>query len=290
MNARLPALALILAASVVAHAGEEIPTTFTYTDPAAQSVSVAGEFNNWEGAPMSRDEGGTWSKTIPLKPGHYGYKLIVNGSDWVFDPKNPLRKRVGDADNSAIVVGTKTEVTFTYHNSTAKTVHLAGEFNQWLDNAEGRVTGKTEWLMQGDDAGNWKYTVSLPPGRHKFKYVLDGERWEKDPNASASEDDNSIIEVTHGAVPAPQTVAVTFRYSDAEATEVFLAGEFNQWNKSSHPMKKDDSGVWTASLPLRPGKYAYKFVVGDKWKTDPECSETVPDSLGGSNSVKVVTH
>jgi len=289
MNGKLVSLALLVGFAHPGFAQDEIPTTFQYFDPSAASVGVAGEFSNWEVQPMSKDDTGKWTRTISLKPGTHGYKFVVNGQDWVLDPKNPVRKTVGDVENSAIYVGPKGKVVFTYHNSTAKAVHLAGDFNNWLDNVEGRVVGKTEWLMQSDGAGNWKFTADLPPGTYKYKYVLDSDRWEKDPNAPAADDDNSMIEVTANASPVPQTVDVTFSYSDAAAKSVSLAGDFNRWNTNSHPMIKHQSGVWSVTFPLVPGRYAYKFVVDGNWKQDPENTEAEADGLGGSNSVRKVS-
>lgn len=48
----------------------------------------------------------------------------------------------------------------------AQAVHLAGTFNEWN-------TGSTP-LTKGAD-GNWAVSVDLPPGRHEFKFVVDGE-------------------------------------------------------------------------------------------------------------------
>lgn len=289
------ALSLGVVSLLAVAASDEISTTFTYSDPNADSVALAGEFSNWEQLAMTKDASGVWSKTVSLKPGYYGYKFVVNAKDWVFDPKNAARKKDGEYENSAISVGGaqpaasggKLPVVFHYADSKAKTVHLAGEFNDWLDNVDGKVSGKNEWLLQSDSAGNWKYTAQLPPGRYKFKYVIDGERWEQDPKAPASNDGNSIIEVKPGA--AVETVSVDFRYTDPNANAVFLAGEFNQWSTTANPMNKNESGVWSASLSLQPGSYPYKFVVDSAWKQDPDNPEALPDGLGGSNSVKVVT-
>lgn len=33
---------------------------------------------------------------------------------------------------------------------------------------------------------------------------------------------------------------------------VFLAGDFNQWDLSSHPLKRDKNGMWKISLNLNP--------------------------------------
>jgi 1,4-alpha-glucan branching enzyme len=51
---------------------------------------------------------------------------------------------------------------------------------------------------------------------------------------------------------------VAFTFHAPEATEVFLAGGFNNWDTSSLPMKKDKDGVWKTTVKLLPGRYEYK--------------------------------
>jgi 1,4-alpha-glucan branching enzyme len=69
-------------------------------------------------------------------------------------------------------------------------VAVSGEFNQWSADA-------TPMIRQGD--GAWKTTLALPPGRHQYKFVVDGH-WMPDPNAREQVADgfgavNSVIEV-----------------------------------------------------------------------------------------------
>ena len=54
-----------------------------------------------------------------------------------------------------------------------KGVSLAGNFNCWDVN---------ETQMKKDEKGNWKVTVDLPPGRHEYRFWVDGV-WQDDPNA-----------------------------------------------------------------------------------------------------------
>jgi hypothetical protein len=77
---------------------------FSYYDPSAYSVALAGTFNNWDSQShaMTKDEEGTWSVVLELTPGRYEYKFVVNGSDWMADPDNP--KVVGDYGNSEIEI------------------------------------------------------------------------------------------------------------------------------------------------------------------------------------------
>jgi 1,4-alpha-glucan branching enzyme len=81
--------------------------------PQASTVSVVGDFNNWDAqaTPMSRAlAGGTWSVRIPLPAGRHVYAFVVNGangtSQWVADPTAPLAPEDGlGAPNSVVLVG-----------------------------------------------------------------------------------------------------------------------------------------------------------------------------------------
>jgi len=54
----------------------------------ASSVRLAGDFTNWEKAPieMSLSDNGDWSAVISLQPGSYSYRFIVDG-EWQDDPR-----------------------------------------------------------------------------------------------------------------------------------------------------------------------------------------------------------
>ena len=65
-----------------------------------------------------------------------------------------------------------------------------------------------------------------------------------------------------------------------------LFGSFNNWNRSELPMK-DESGD-TITISLEPGRYEYKFFADGDELLDPENKETVPNGLGGTNSVLVI--
>jgi hypothetical protein len=77
---------------------------FRLEKPDAQSVALMCECNQWKAQPMTKQNDGTWTTTVSLSPGSYGYKFLVNGTEWVFDPKNPNRKTVNGVENSAIEI------------------------------------------------------------------------------------------------------------------------------------------------------------------------------------------
>jgi 1,4-alpha-glucan branching enzyme len=60
---------------------------FELTQPAGQSVCIAGSFNDWHSSatPMIALGEGHWRKELTLPPGRYEYRLVVDGQ-WVDDP------------------------------------------------------------------------------------------------------------------------------------------------------------------------------------------------------------
>ncbi|HEX9048501.1 MAG TPA: isoamylase early set domain-containing protein [Verrucomicrobiae bacterium] len=60
---------------------------FVLDAPAASSVKLAADFTEWEKSPveMLHSNDGKWSAEIPLPPGQYAYRYIVDGQ-WFDDP------------------------------------------------------------------------------------------------------------------------------------------------------------------------------------------------------------
>ena len=76
--------------------------------------------------------------------------------------------------------------------------------------------------------------------------------------------------------------------NDAEAGRVFLAGSFNAWDPTAHPLKKDKRGQWKTSVTLNQGVYQYRFVVDGEWKVDPSAYGWRMDESTPCHSVLVV--
>jgi 1,4-alpha-glucan branching enzyme len=74
------------------HLIELKPTEFHLEAPFAESVKLAADFTEWEKFPldMMKSEDGVWYTTVPLPPGHYSYRFIVDG-EWCDDPRSMLR-------------------------------------------------------------------------------------------------------------------------------------------------------------------------------------------------------
>ena len=62
---------------------------FSYSDPNAQRVCLAGDFNNWNmnDCHLQKSGSGEWTASLNLKPGVYDYRFVVDG-EWRDDPKS----------------------------------------------------------------------------------------------------------------------------------------------------------------------------------------------------------
>jgi hypothetical protein len=85
-----------------------------------------------------------------------------------------------------------TQVQFVLVMRSAGSVALVGDFNDWNVGAQ--------QLQQVSQNGVWSVTVPLAPGRYRYTFVVNGNRWIADPAAPTTVDDdfgrpNSIITV-----------------------------------------------------------------------------------------------
>ena len=81
---------------------------------------------------------------------------------------------------------------------------------------------------------------------------------------------------------------VTMRLNVQGAGTVCLMGDFNNWNHTIHPMKRNEKGVWAKTVMLPEGRYEYKFLVDGEWWNDPENEDFCRNCFGTLNSVTVV--
>jgi serine protease AprX len=86
-----------------------------------------------------------------------------------------------DFPDSPVVDLYNQRIIFYYHNDQAKSVALAGSFNDWKPNA---------MLFTKNGRGIWKAEISmLPKGKHLYKFVLDNKEWITDAENSHREAD-----------------------------------------------------------------------------------------------------
>jgi serine protease AprX len=97
-----------------------------------------------------------------------------------------------------------THLVLSYHDDEARSVALAGDFNAWNPVCS---------PFSRSDEGLWRLEVeSPPPGRYRYKLVIDGQRWIEDPACWLREANpyggfDSLIHVTSGPYEAPGDMA-----------------------------------------------------------------------------------
>lgn len=188
---------------------------FRYYAPSARQVTLAGSFNNWGGTqgggrydagidPMSDPDGdGVWSIVVPLPPGRYQYKFVIDGGvRWEEDPNNLDTGTEGGIENSLVIVPPNVKYAYEAVTGTvvsggdrtageatpgataasvdvevaaelpgAKEVHVAGDFNGWDPN---------QYKLERNQDGVFRVTLSLSPGTYEYKLIVDGT-WVEDP-------------------------------------------------------------------------------------------------------------
>ena len=85
---------------------------FVLVAPDAKSVSLVGDFNDWnaKATPLSSASGNLWTVQLPLTPGRYNYIFMVDGARMVPDPSAPRAPvdEFGQA-TSVVTVGSSSE-------------------------------------------------------------------------------------------------------------------------------------------------------------------------------------
>jgi chromosome partitioning protein len=93
------------------------------------------------------------------------------------------------------------------------------------------------------------------------------------------------IDAIYGVQRTPDG-AVTFHTRFDHARNVRIAGDFNGWSTVSTPLRAGSrNGDWSITVPMRPGRYRYRFIVDGRWVTDPHNDRVEYNEFGELNNV-----
>jgi 1,4-alpha-glucan branching enzyme len=69
------------------------------------------------------------------------------------------------------------------------------------------------------------------------------------------------------------------------ADKIHLVGDFNNWNRTSHPLQQNQAGNWTITVDLETGRaYQFRYLVdGTQWMNDNQADAYVHNPYGSDN-------
>jgi hypothetical protein len=221
----------------------------------AKNACLTGSFNQWNPRelPMEKTPSG-WKIHLYLAEGTYTYKFVVDGK-WYEDPANSHRLPDGHRGfNSVYQLGQPYLFTLRGY-PLAKSVVLTGSFNGW----------KTHDLFMQKTAQGWQLPYTLGPGNYQYRFLVDG-KWINDPDNPLFLRDRKNNTINSFLIIQPN---YTFRLEGhADASAVFLAGDFNDWTPDALKMQRIGD-AWIFNVHLSVGKHLYKFIVDGNWTRDP---------------------
>jgi hypothetical protein len=123
--------------------------------------------------------------------------------------------------------------------------------------------------------------LALAAGLAAVMLVGAGRLSSRDRSAGASQSVAARTDTVH---------VVRFVLVAPGASSVAVVGDFNRWDVNADQLRPAGAdGVWSASVPLTPGRHEYAFVIdGTRWVADPAAVSTVADEFGGESSVVTV--
>ncbi len=76
----------------------------------------------------------------------------------------------------------------------------------------------------------------------------------------------------------------------ADARNVMVVGDFNNWDINAYPMKRDKNGNFQTTLELTSGReYRFRYLIDySRWENDWLADKYVPNAFGSDDSVVVV--
>ena len=156
-------------------------------------------------------------------------------------------------------------------------VMVSGSFDNW----------RNAHMMTRNEYGIFSYLydeegkrgIILDERLYQYRYLVDGV-WITDPLNPETAFDRygtplsvfrvrfPIIKSQKNPVPIGGRVYI-FYYDNPYARQVFLVGDFNNWNPYSHPFRKNRAGLWEIEIDLPDGNYSYRFIVDGEQMVDP---------------------
>jgi 1,4-alpha-glucan branching enzyme len=98
-----------------------------------------------------------------------------------------------------------------------------------------------------------------------------------------------VISQTFITTERGQVARVTFTLSRRFwADRIHLVGDFNNWDRSSHPFRRDHEGRWVLTVDLEVDRaYQFRYLCDGEWMNESQADAYVHNPHGGDNCVVV---
>jgi len=233
-----------------------------------RKVFLAGSFNGWQprNIAMQRSTVG-WQLPVFFPEGTFTYRYVVD-HEWITDPqaKTTFLNEFGEPD-AVIQIGKPYVFRLNGFENAGKVV-LSGSFNNW----------DYQQLRMQKVPGGWEFMYTPGSGNHIYHYLVDGREVGSLPDGKSSSFSKELFTLI---VAADYTFTLE---GFSNATNICIAGTFNNWSEKGFPMRKNENGQWAIKLHVPAGKSAYKFVVDGQWIIDPKNLYWEQNEVGSNNS------
>ncbi|MBX7135320.1 MAG: alpha amylase N-terminal ig-like domain-containing protein [Fimbriimonadaceae bacterium] len=187
------------------------PVTFTYSaDRDLKRASVAGTFNGWnkDANPMKvGTDGRTWTASLGLPTGKHTYKFVLDGENWVTDPKAIRNEDDGNGNlNSVLLV-------------------VPADYSEPAKAGDGKITGGAVRHVQripdlNVDKGRISLTLLIRPGDVQKVSVVSGN----DTVAMQKLSSDEIEETWRASLPFNKTKPFSYGFQLIDGDKTWIYG------------------------------------------------------------------
>lgn len=85
---------------------EQVWVRFVYIDENAESIELAGDFNNWDPVALEKQEVNgeqVWTGLVSMNRGEHSYMFVKDGEKWLTDPMASVQREDGFGNKNAVI-------------------------------------------------------------------------------------------------------------------------------------------------------------------------------------------
>ncbi len=85
---------------------EQVWVRFVYIDENAESIELAGDFNDWEPVALEKQEVNgeqVWTGLVSMNRGEHSYMFVKDGEQWLTDPMASVQREDGFGNKNAVI-------------------------------------------------------------------------------------------------------------------------------------------------------------------------------------------